>query len=85
MKKNNKFKPGDFVSVWTRQSKRHKWRLEFGYILLTRIHDKTLSFQNNETHVRKFWTTADINGEGTWERKLDKPIFDVKINKKSIC
>ncbi len=86
MKTDIKYQVGDFVSVWNRDSRRHKWKLEFGYVLLTRFNgDNSFSVQTNETHVRgKSWTVANFSGEGTWERKLDKPIFDVKANKKSI-
>jgi len=85
MSKPKQYRAGDFVSSWTRDSKRHKWRLEFGYALLTNTDEDGFSVQTNETHVNgTSWTALGFDGYGAWERKLDDPIFDVKINKKSI-
>ncbi len=78
----NKYEVGEFVSVWRRESKRHKWRIEYGYVLLTNIDvdNARISCQTNETHSGAGWIVMRLHGEGKWERKLEDPIFDAKIN-----
>jgi len=82
--KTNSYQVGDFVSVWRRDSKRHKWRLESSYVLLTFLKDNGFSFQSNDSNDRRGWTSSFFRGDGDWERMLGDPIFDVKVNKRSI-
>ena len=78
-----KFKVGDFVSIWNRNSKRHKWKMEYGFVLLTMIwgNGNGISFQTSRSHnhyENSSWTTASLKGDGIWERELRKPMFDIE-------
>lgn len=71
-------KVGDIVSVWGRDSKRHKWRMEYGFCMINYIEDDEVAIQTSKSfnhHEMSGCTGFCLKGEGTWERKLCKPVF----------
>jgi len=81
------FEIGDFVSVWFRESRRHKWKMEHGFVLITSLwehsgtnsHYKGFSYQSSNTwnHATcPSWSTARLDPY----RELREPEFDVKPN-----
>ena len=74
-----KFKSGDLVSVWHRQSRRHKWKLEHSIVRLLSIDlsgDGDVVVQTSDSGVSGIGNTAfALRGSGTWERELRKPVL----------
>lgn len=73
-------KIGKFVSVWHRESRRHKWRIHRAFVLVTLIR-----VERGETFIS--WQESDSGGETStgWTsarlydcRKIGRPQFDVR-------
>lgn len=80
-------KVGDFVSIWNRDSRRHKWKMEYGFVLLTRLEGDDISFQTSRSHnhyENSGWHTALLRGHGPWERELREPMFDITPNARNL-
>ena len=89
-----KFKVGDFVSMWKRENPSDEWYMEYGFVLLTKLNGKDISFQHSLTHSRNGGespTSCFLKGNEEscclvdsnlmWQRELREPIFDIKPNK----
>lgn len=81
MANRNGYIPGDIVSVWYRQSKRHKWRREYSFVQLFYIDvdgfvfHESRSWAQNSTGGYNGLTSCRFRGVGTFERELREPLF----------
>jgi len=79
---------GKFVSIWTRPTRRHKWKVEYTFVLVChhKRNDKGKWYRNQPV-IEIGWQTSSSGGPtGTsWSlaylsdlRKVGPPLFDVK-------
>lgn len=66
---------GALYSVWYRESRRHKWVLEYSFVRPLRIHDKTIVIQTSQCNIRDGPVSFNMNGSGTWERAFARPVL----------
>lgn len=77
------FRVGDLVSVWERSSRRHKWRMAYGFALLMRYTGDGASIQRSESHnayTKTGWTFFRLSNGPGYCRELRAPVFDMAPN-----
>lgn len=76
----NGFKEGDIVSIWYRDSKRHKWKMEKSFVMIYFIdNDDGLDSFSYQTSTSGCYgeglASCSTRGFGSWERELRAPVF----------
>lgn len=69
------FKPGDRVSVWHRNSSRHKWRMHMSDVRLLRIESERVVVQTGLEDETTGPTIFALHGFGAWQRELRTPVL----------
>lgn len=76
-----KMKVGQMVSVWHKDSGRHKWRCEYSMVRIVAIWADGVTVQKSETYAYNWKggyagaTYMGFSGVGKWRRELRKPVY----------